>query len=44
MIAREIVEDLGGRLEIKSNPGEGTVAEVVLPRSSGASDVPRLNE
>ncbi len=30
-IAREIVEDLGGRIEIKSNPGEGTVAEILLP-------------
>jgi signal transduction histidine kinase len=38
-IAREIVEDLGGRLEIKSNPGEGTAAEIVLPRTAGCTHI-----
>ncbi len=39
-ICREIVEDLGGRLELQSHPGEGTVAEIVLPHRPGETSPP----
>ena len=30
--ARDLVESLGGRLEVESRPGQGTTARIVLPR------------
>lgn len=34
--ARDLVESLGGRLEVESRPGRGTVARIVLPRFEAA--------
>jgi C4-dicarboxylate-specific signal transduction histidine kinase len=30
--ARDLVEGLGGRLEVESRPGRGTIARILLPR------------
>lgn len=37
VLARSVVEAHGGSLELSSRPGEGTIAEVVLPDVHGAS-------
>ncbi len=33
--ARDLVEGLGGRLEVESRPGRGTIARILLPRFEG---------
>jgi len=35
--ARQIIEFHGGRLELRSRPGSGTMARILLPAASGAS-------
>lgn len=36
-LAKTVVEQLGGRLELDSEPGRGTIATVVLPRTRSSS-------
>jgi PAS domain S-box-containing protein len=36
-IARQVVEAMGGRIEVQSAPGEGATFEVVLPRGLGTA-------
>ncbi|KMY67643.1 hypothetical protein AAU61_06955 [Desulfocarbo indianensis] len=37
-VSRSIVEELGGRLEVESTLGEGTVFKVILPRNKPPAD------
>jgi len=34
--ARDLVESLGGRLEVESTPGRGTIARILLPLAGAA--------
>jgi signal transduction histidine kinase len=36
-VSRNIVERLGGRIEVTSRPGEGTTMRIVLPRRPEAA-------
>ena len=41
---RQLVREMGGRLEVNSEVGHGTIMRVVLPVQGGASDMEPVRE
>ena len=39
--SREFVHELGGRMEVRSTPGEGTRIRIRLPATGPAGDAPK---
>ncbi|MCP4348464.1 MAG: hypothetical protein GY795_23505 [Desulfobacterales bacterium] len=38
LLSKQLVKDIGGRLELSSTPGKGTTAKIVLPVNSGNAE------